>query len=77
MLLVVECALIYCANDTIITLQEPSENGPLFCELKFYQRAARPDLSKLAISPHVTPPRPCLHCSVHLNEAETETSLIK
>lgn len=27
-------------------LQEPSENGPLFSELKFYMRAAKPELSK-------------------------------
>lgn len=26
--------------------QEPSENGPLFSELKFYMRAAKPELSK-------------------------------
>lgn len=26
-------------------LQEPSDNGPLFSELKFYMRAAKPDLS--------------------------------
>jgi len=28
-------------------LQEPHDNGPLFCELHFYQRAAQPDMSKL------------------------------
>lgn len=27
--------------------QEPSDNGPLFSELKFYMRAAKPELSKL------------------------------
>lgn len=31
---------------------EPSENGPLFCELKFYQRAARPDLIEKWMKSH-------------------------
>ncbi|XP_041928888.1 serine/threonine-protein kinase VRK1 isoform X1 [Alosa sapidissima] len=31
---------------------EPSENGPLFCELKFYQRAARPDLIQTWMKSH-------------------------
>ncbi|XP_012692314.1 serine/threonine-protein kinase VRK1 [Clupea harengus] len=31
---------------------EPSENGPLFCELKFYQRAARPDLIQSWMKSH-------------------------
>lgn len=26
--------------------QEPSDSGPLFSELKFYMRAAKPDLSE-------------------------------
>lgn len=48
-------------SNTVIPLQEPSENGPLFCELKFYQRAARPDLSKLLIRYHIIPlPRLCV-----------------
>lgn len=29
--------------------QEPSDNGPLFSELKFYMRAAKPELSKCFI----------------------------
>eukprot|EP00079_Xenopus_tropicalis_P032478 XP_017946249.1 PREDICTED: serine/threonine-protein kinase VRK1-like [Xenopus tropicalis] len=29
---------------------EPSENGPLFSELKFYMRAAKPDQSKLDLN---------------------------
>lgn len=33
--------------------QEPSENGPLFSELKFYMRAAKPELSEL-FSPSLT-----------------------
>lgn len=32
----------------LMFLQEPSDNGPLFSELKFYMRAAKPDLSKLS-----------------------------
>ncbi len=37
-------------------LQEPSDNGPLFSELKFYMRAAKPDLSMplwLQTHPHM------------------------
>lgn len=30
--------------------QEYHENGPLFSELKFYQRAAKPDTSKMLCS---------------------------
>ncbi len=30
--------------------QEYYENGPLFSELKFYQRAAKPDTSKILCS---------------------------
>jgi len=29
----------------VIGVQEPAHNGPLFCELHFYQRAAKPDAS--------------------------------
>lgn len=29
-----------------IFFKEPSDNGPLFTELKFYTRAAKPELSK-------------------------------
>lgn len=30
-------------------LKEPSANGPLFTELKFYMRAAKPELSKYTV----------------------------
>lgn len=34
-----------CANE-LFCFKEPSDNGPLFTELKFYQRAAKPEQSK-------------------------------
>lgn len=30
----------------LLCFKEPSDNGPLFTELKFYQRAAKPEQSK-------------------------------
>ena len=38
-----DLTLVY---DVIFSLQEPLDNGPLFCEFHFYQRVAKPDLSK-------------------------------
>ena len=34
-----------CTNE-LFYFKEPSDNGPLFTELKFYQRAAKPEQSK-------------------------------
>uniref|UniRef100_A0A3Q4BSP2 Protein kinase domain-containing protein n=1 Tax=Mola mola TaxID=94237 RepID=A0A3Q4BSP2_MOLML len=51
--------LIYLASDKSINgcacnffLQEPSDNGPLFSELKFYMRAAKPDMIHSWIKSH-------------------------
>lgn len=30
----------------IFSVKEPLDNGPLFCEVHFYQRVAKPDSSK-------------------------------
>ncbi|XP_053114985.1 serine/threonine-protein kinase VRK1 isoform X2 [Hemicordylus capensis] len=41
------------SNDAPYVMKvEPSENGPLFTELRFYMRAAKPDLIKKWISSH-------------------------
>lgn len=37
----------YISTNQVFCPQEPSENGPLFSELKFYMRAAKPELSKM------------------------------
>ena len=38
----------YIALDLIssLSLQEPHANGPLFCELHFYMRIAKPEMSE-------------------------------